>query len=127
MKTIGTLAVIAFLSATPAHSAPESKAKTRSFSVGGSKLIGKDTAVCFIEGSWADGSPFVYQAWDRCSALNIRPVSGDAFRDAQNLGRDKTAPEAAAPLEAFQISNAHSRIYIYKDRRGHLQERLVGD
>lgn len=127
MRATGILALVALVGVAPASLAAEQKSAPRNFAAGKSKLVGKDTSVCFIEGSWADGSPFVFQAWDRCAALSIRPVFADEFNDAQHLGRARTSPEAASPLEAFQVNNAHSRVYIYKDRRGHLRERLVGD
>lgn len=117
-RTLAVLVAAAILGAGAAHAATEPVA--RIFKLGPRTLQGRPKTICVITGSWADGAPFRYEAWDRCEKMKVRTVTEKDFKDAPSLGEDDEVGVKAIPrgAEVIEMSNGTSTILIFRDAQG---------
>jgi hypothetical protein len=122
------ISIITCTSAAPAAK-PTAAAKPHRFKVGSAIFSGSAKTICVIEGKWADGELFRYEAWDECSEMRIRRVPEASYRGAPSLGasKDYTVADIPAKSEVLELSNGYSRVLLFRDRRGIMQEILSGD
>lgn len=98
------------------------------FKIGSRSLEGRPKTICVIEGKWADGEPFRYDAWDTCSKMNVRSVSEKDYRDAPSLGNDQYGvADIPRGSEVLELENGVSKTLVFRDRDGVQREILSGD
>lgn len=108
--------------------APSPPKATRTFKVGQATFTGTSKTICVIEGQWADGEPFRYEAWDRCAAMTITrvpPTDRDQVVE-QVLGPNRTFTVPAGS-EGFHIGNDYSTVWVFRNRQGEVEEMLISD
>ena len=118
--------VFAPLVSGSAQAAPQSN---KTFRVGKRMLEGRSKSICVIQGKWADGAPFRYEAWDSCDKMQMRNVTEKDYKDAPSLGEDDKFTVADIPprAEVIEISNGVSTTLVFRDRRGIQREILSQD
>lgn len=90
---------------------------------------GRPKTICVIEGKWADGAPFRYEAWDSCGKMHMRAVTEKEFKGAPSLGEDDRYSVADIPpgSQVFELNNGISTTLVFRDRKGVQREILSGD
>ncbi len=85
--------------------------------------------MCVIEGRWADGGEFRYQAWDVCSKMKVKRGTQNQYADFRPHGSDKRFKGGDIPInsEVIEIGNDFSAIVIFKDRLGMEREIMFRD
>ena len=116
------------LSSSAMAQSAKSSGTQRQFKVGPSVLIGRPKNVCVLEGKWADGEPFRYQAWDSCSKITIEWVAPVRRPQTVNqvYGRDRTFVIPAG-RDGYKISNDSSGVWLFRNNDGEVEEILVRD
>lgn len=104
------------------------EAGTRSFAVEGRHYIGVGRPVCTITGKWDDGEPLRYEAWDSCRKLTIKRVAPQpnvqVVKQVHGMNRTFTVP---AGREGLLVGNGDSQVWLYRNKRGGLEEILISD
>lgn len=121
--------VVMTATVTAAAAAPPAPAPSRTFKVGEQTFHGRAKTICEIEGKWADGQPFFFDAWDSCAEMKVNPASladyeGWAPRGPKGSPTVSDIPQGS---EVIEINNGVSSVLIYRDRRGDVREVLVRD
>lgn len=100
----------------------------KTFKVANRSFTGTAKTICVLEGSWADGESFRYEAWDRCDKITIEWVRAKSTPQTveQVHGRNKTFVIPAGS-EGFIVANDHSRVWLFRDKEGEVQEILISD
>lgn len=90
---------------------------------------GRPKTTCVIEGKWADGLPFRYEAWDSCGKMHVRAFTEKDYKNAPSLGDDDQYSVADIPRgsEVLEPNNGVSTALIFRDRESAMQieSRLV--
>ena len=99
------------------------------FKIGSRSLEGRPKVICVIEGKWADGGYFRYEAWDACGKMRVRAVSEKESKGAPSLGSEDHYSVADIPRgsEVLEISNGVSTTLVFRDRNGEQREILTRD
>lgn len=99
------------------------------FKVGRTVFAGKSKTICVIEGKWLDGDEFRYEAWDKCSALNLTRGTQAQFVSVRPRGTDKrfSGQDIPAGAEVFEISNEYSSVLVFRDQYGIQREIMTRD
>jgi len=115
------------ISTTAAAAAP--RAAPHMFKVGKRSFQGSPKTICVIEGKWADGQPFSYDAWASCKEMTVKAASMANYKDWAPRGPKGalTVADIPAGTEVIEISNDYSGVLIFRDRRGNMQEVLIRD
>ena len=101
-------------------------APATTFKVAGRTIVGTPKMNCVLEGKWADGSRFRYEAWDACSRIKVRRVTEqDARRNGEPIEGDFADIPPGAEL--VEVSNAYSTVVLYLDRDGEMKELTTAD
>lgn len=116
------------LAAAPAAEAVQRPA-LKMFKIGTRALKGHSKTICVIEGKWADGGFFRYEAWDICGKMRVRAVSGKDYKDAPSLGSEDQYGVGDIPRgsEVLEITNDVSTTLVFRDRNGTQREILTRD
>lgn len=119
--------VVMTATVTAAAAAPPAPSST--FKVGEQTFHGRAKTICQIEGKWADGQPFFYDAWDSCAEMKVNPASLADYEGWAPRGPKGSPTVADIPQgsEVIEINNGVSSVLIYRDRRGDIREVLVRD
>ncbi len=131
--TLSATAIFAAVLNSPTNAAPKkpikSEQSTRTFKVDGRTFSGTAKTVCVIEGKWADGEFFRYEAWDKCADMAMRRTTKTEFKDAPSLGDDDDYEVADIPdgSEVIQINNDYSSVLLFRDGKSNMRTILVGD
>ena len=117
------------LSSTAPAAKPATAAKPHRFKVGNAIFAGSAKTICVIEGKWADGEHFRFEAWDECRAMRMRRVPESGYRGAPSLGasKDYTVADIPPGAEVLEVSNDYSSVLLFRDRRGAMREILSRD
>ncbi|MBB5712386.1 hypothetical protein [Sphingomonas xinjiangensis] len=101
---------------------------TKTFNVAGQKLEGKDKTVCTIRGTWSDGEPFMYVAWDKCSEMRVERGETKPTQETieQVHGTEQTFVVPAG-ADRLLISNDYSRVLVFRAASGEPEEILISD
>lgn len=112
---------------TAADAAP--KSTIRAFKVGGRTLQGSPKTICVIEGKWADGEHFRYEAWDTCKEMQVTSAKLADYKGWEPRGRKGSPTVADIPptAEPIEISNGFSSVLVFRDRDGEMKEVLIRD
>jgi len=113
----------------PIAAAAAPKATAHVFKVGKRPFQGRPKTICQIEGKWADGQPFNYDAWDTCKKIMVKAASLAEYKDWAPRGRKGalTVSDIPAGTEVVEISNDYSSVLVFRDRRGNVQDVLIRD
>lgn len=114
--------------ATPAKSG-QGVSASRTFQVAGRPFTGTAKTICVIEGKWADGEYFRYEAWDRCADMSMRRTSHADFKDEESYGNvdDPKVTDIPEKSEVFEVSNGSSSVLLFRDRKGVMREITISD
>ncbi len=133
LLALGAAAGFAAVLCSPTNAAPTKPSKsdpsTRTFKVDHRTFLGTAKTVCVIEGKWADGELFRYEAWDKCADMSMRHATKAEFKDAPSLGDADDYEVADIPdgSEVIQINNDYSSVLIFRDGKSVMRTILVGD
>ncbi|MFC7538134.1 hypothetical protein ACFQPG_12300 [Sphingomonas sp. GCM10030256] len=119
---------LALIAPASASAAPHSSKASRTFKVGSATFTGTPKTICVIEGRWADGDPFRYEAWDSCTNMTVTrvpPKSHDQVIE-QVLGPNRTF-NVPAGSEGFHVGNDYSTVWLFRNKKGEMEEILISD
>lgn len=121
------------LLATSSHAAPAKSRQgvsvLRTFQVAGRVFTGTAKTICVIEGEWADGEYFRYEAWDRCAEMTMRRTSRKEFKNEESYGNEDDPQITDTPLKAevLELTNGSSSVLLFRDRKGVMREITISD
>lgn len=97
--------------------------------VGKPAFTGSPKTICVIEGLWADGQPFRFEAWDQCHKMEVRRVNVDQYAGSPSLGEkdDYEVTDIPVGAEVLEVGNEHSVVLLFRDREGVMRQILVRD
>lgn len=108
---------------------PESANHRKTFEVAGRDFAGTAKTICVIEGKWADGQQFRYEAWDTCADMAMRRTSYAEFKDEESYGNedDPNVTDIPEKSEVFEVSNGSSSVLLFRDGKGVMREIMISD
>ena len=133
LLALGAAVGLAAVLCSPTNAAPTKPSKIDpsilTFKVDRRTFLGTAKTVCVIEGKWADGELFRYEAWDKCADMSMRRATKAEFKDAPSLGNNDDYEVTDIPdgSEVIQINNDYSSVLLFRDGKGVMRTILVGD
>lgn len=109
--------------------AKENATPAKTFIVGGRQFRGTAKTICVIEGKWANGEYFRYEAWDSCAEMSMRRTSHAEFKTEESYGNedDPKISDIPAKSEVIEMSNGSSSVLLFRDRGGVMREITISD